>query len=455
VVRDSAIAYGGSWGSDGRLYFTSNLGRAILRVSADGGEPELVVRADSAEQELGFRWPQVLPGARGLVMTRWRTRGDPEIVHLDLRSGRMRVLTGGLQAWYVESGHLAIARGTGVMSAMRFDAGAGEIEGRAVDLERGFRVEIGGIPAVGVSSKGTLAYRRADGNGRLVRVTRAGRVEVVDSAMRGQFHSVALSPDGTRAAIAVMADGRGEIWVKALDDGPFARTITAGTYAYRPSWSNDARSILFTSDLRGLSGVFSGSADGGAVAALPAVPGPADEVGMTRDGRWLVLRTGSGGRRNIYRTRLDGDATALPLATSDDEEYSPHVSPDGRWLAYGSNGSGQDEIFVTRFDASGGRIQVSVAGGSEPLWSHSGRELFYRDMNENLVSAAVAPGAEFRVVSRRVLFSTARYRTDGRHRAYDVSPDDQSFYFVDRVVTNAAEVVVVRNWMADASARME
>jgi Tol biopolymer transport system component len=252
-----------------------------------------------------------------------------------------------------------------------------------------------------------------------------------------------------------MADGRGEIWVKALDDGPFARTITAGTYAYRPSWSNDGRSILFTSDLRGLSGVFSGSADGGAVASLPAVPGPADEVSMTRDGRWLVLRSGSGGRRNIYRTRLDGDATALALATSDDEEYSPHVSPDGRWLAYGSNGSGQDEIFVTRFDASGGRIQVSVAGGSEPLWSHSGRELFYRDMNENLVSAAVAPGAEFRVVSRRVLFPTARYRTDGRHRAYDVSPDDQSFYFVDRVVTNAAEVVVVRNWMADASARME
>jgi Tol biopolymer transport system component len=146
----------------------------------------------------------------------------------------------------------------------------------------------------------------------------------------------------------------------------------------------------------------------------------------------------------------------VPLAATDAEEYSPAVSPDGRWLAYGSDGSGTDEIFVRPVGSPGERrYQVSVAGGNEPIWSHSGRELFYRDLSDNLIAASIAAGDDFRVLSRRVLFSTAGYRADIRHHLFAVSPDDESFYFIRRGADNPGGVVVVRNWIGEVERALE
>ncbi len=69
----------------------------------------------------------------------------------------------------------------------------------------------------------------------------------------------------------------------------------------------------------------------------------------------------------------------MPLVTGPASEIHPAVSPDGRWLAYASDESGTAEIYVRPFpDAGSARWQVSTAGGVSPIWSHSGKELFYR-----------------------------------------------------------------------------
>ena len=57
---------------------------------------------------------------------------------------------------------------------------------------------------------------------------------------------------------------------------------------------------------------------------------------------------------------------------------APVVSPDGLWMAYVSNESGRAEVHVRAFPGMEGRTQVSLEGGTEPLWSRDGRELFYR-----------------------------------------------------------------------------
>jgi Tol biopolymer transport system component len=178
---------------------------------------------------------------------------------------------------------------------------------------------------------------------------------------------------------------------------------------------------------------------------------PVDEAAWSRDGAWLALRAGSGGGRDIYAVKVGADAEPIPLATSDADEYSPTISPDGRWLAYGSNGSGRDEIYVRSFpDQRGGRVQISTAGGSEPTWSHSGRELFYRDENQMLVAATLDVTGALRVVSRQRLFSTRPFYWDNRHRSYGVSSDSQSFYFVEPISTaRSADVVIVLNWLQE------
>jgi eukaryotic-like serine/threonine-protein kinase len=100
-------------------------------------------------------------------------------------------------------------------------------------------------------------------------------------------------------------------------------------------------------------------------------------------------------------------------------------------------------------DAGSGRWQISRDGGTEPLWSPNGRELFYRNGRGDLVAAEIATAPTFRVTSERVLFSAREYWTDSRNRNYAVSPDGRAFYFVHSLSDNPAQLVVILNWFEE------
>ena len=83
-------------------------------------------------------------------------------------------------------------------------------------------------------------------------------------------------------------------------------------------------------------------------------------------------------------------------------EMHPAVSRDGHWLAYTSNESGANEVYVRPFpETSRGRWQVSTGGGSEPIWSPDGRELFFLDGATRLVAADVRTVPAFEVDCNR------------------------------------------------------
>jgi serine/threonine-protein kinase len=127
------------------------------------------------------------------------------------------------------------------------------------------------------------------------------------------------------------------------------------------------------------------------------------------------------------------------------------LSPDGRWLAYASDESGRTEVYVRPFPGVGAaRYTVSHNGGTEPRWSHSGRELFFRDGDGNLVAAEVRAGDAFRVGAERTLFATRGYHSDNRHNVYAVAPDDRSFYFVKAAASGVAnELIITLNWFEE------
>jgi hypothetical protein len=92
------------------------------------------------------------------------------------------------------------------------------------------------------------------------------------------------------------------------------------------------------------------------------------------------------------------------LATSFDES-SPRFSRDGRWIAYVSNESGRNEVYVRPVADATQQSQVSLNGGSEPVWAADGRELFFRT-NEGVMSASVEMrGTALRASQPRLLFS--------------------------------------------------
>ncbi len=129
-------------------------------------------------------------------------------------------------------------------------------------------------------------------------------------------------------------------------------------------------------------------------------------------------------------------------------ERGPTLSPDGRWIAYISDEVGSNQIFVRPFpDASSGtQWQISSEGGTEPLWSHSGRELFYKS-GGFMMAAQIQTSPNFAVRARHQLFPVGDYFNNAWHPRYVVLPDDQRFVLITlQDGAGVTSTVVTLNW---------
>jgi eukaryotic-like serine/threonine-protein kinase len=188
------------------------------------------------------------------------------------------------------------------------------------------------------------------------------------------------------------------------------------------------------------------------------------EVVAARDTTQFILRFDINGAERDIVLAHRGDTTTTPLmADAGFAEVYPALSPDGRWLAYASNETGHFEVYVRPFpDVNSRRVQVSQAGGTEPRWAQSGRELFFRNAARALVAATVVPAATFTLGAQTVLFGGSQFYYDPGEsaRSYDVAPDGQRFVFMRTVVpTGPAAVpldklVEVTNWATEVQARL-
>jgi eukaryotic-like serine/threonine-protein kinase len=324
----------------------------------------------------------------------------------------------------------------------------------------GVRTLLGGAD-MALGADGTLIYASgaagvAGNPYQIVRVDRRGTATVVDTSWAfqpGIDFSFALSPDGRRLALGLNVGGDNDIYVKQLPTGPLTRLTFEGMNE-RPEWTADGRWIMYA--FRKISGdtaqLRERLADGvGAESTLVHLKRGVYMVERTPDPTRLILRLGVPPTRDIVAYTLGTDS-AVPLMANDHyQEVAPALSPDGRWLAYASDESGRYEVFVRPYPNVGaGRWQVSANGGTEPEWSRSGRELFFRDASDGFIAAQVLPGPTFALGSQTRLFSAAGYESDDVDRAYAVLPADSAFLFVRPVQAQgaraASSLVLVENW---------
>jgi Tol biopolymer transport system component len=180
----------------------------------------------------------------------------------------------------------------------------------------------------GLSGPGTLLYQPFPADRRVVRESRDGAARMVDAEWSGLFDQWGLSPDGNRLAVTVERDGCQEIGVRSLVIGTFTRLAFEGTYNYRPFWTRDGRSLVFVSDRSGHAAIYQAPADGsGAATLVRDDPVAVDEGVYSRDGRWLLNRTASGGGCDSYAIRPGVDSAPVAVATSPFEEYAPALAP--------------------------------------------------------------------------------------------------------------------------------
>jgi serine/threonine-protein kinase len=468
TVTDSGVALAGAtWGPDGYIYTDAPGGQPLVRVPATGGVVERVSVIDTThtQNETSHHWPAALPGGKGVLFTvshdALTNLDQADIAVLDLATGTHQILVRGVAARYAPTGHLVYVTSDGSLMAAPFDEDRLELTGPAVALTDGIALRLVGSLDLTLSQTGTLMYVTggvAEDPNEMVWVDRDGRHTAVDPGWLGEFYTPALSPDGSRLAVSIVGDAGRDLWVKQLDTGPLSRLTFPEGSDHRPWWSRDGRSVLFVSERGETRDLYRRRADGvGQAEPVLVLPEPVNQGEFSADGEWLVYRTGRNDALDVYARRTSGDTTALPIiADPNINEHSPALSPDGKWLAYVSDESGQWELYVRPFpNVDDGRWQVSTAGASEPVWAPSGRELFYKNTADEMMSSEVQTNPSFMVGQQRVLFSASDYYSYAFHPQYDVTPDGEQFVMVRfRSVGEAGSLVVVENWLDELVERV-
>ena len=155
---------------------------------------------------------------------------------------------------------------------------------------------------------------------------------------------------------------------------------------------------------------------------------------------------------NAARNGASGPQPATrPFVKTSFTERDAQFSPDGRWLAYDSNESGRFEVYVRAFPEGVRKWAVSTEGGFYPMWSPSGREIFYRSRS-TMMAVAVETASDFRVDKPCVLFDATAYEN-----TFSVSPDGKRFLMMPLVAHEAAptQVHLVFNWLEELRQRVK
>ena len=290
-----------------------------------------------------------------------------------------------------------------------------------------------------VSMDGHLMYvmdpAQAEGPKRsLVWVDRGGREEPI-AAERRSYVAARVAPDGARIALD---EGQGmsrNIWIWDVKHDILQRLTSELDQAEKraPVWLPTSRSVIYSATAHDRSTVILVAADGtGAREQLleekrvMLIP-----KSMSPDGKQLLFVRWTGTlNADIAALPITGERTARTLIATPKIEDNPTISPNGRWLSYESEESGRREIYVRAFpDVDGGRWQISANGGSHPVWSRNGRELFFETPERQLAAIPVDPGEPFHYGKPTPLFdlkpgtssASRRRRTTSRPTAASCS----------------------------------
>jgi Tol biopolymer transport system component len=132
---------------------------------------------------------------------------------------------------------------------------------------------------------------------------------------------------------------------------------------------------------------------------------------------------------------------ARPFVRTRFNEYSPVFSPDGRHVAYATDESGRPEIQVVSFPDGRAKRQLSTDGGSEPVWSRDGRELYYRS-GDRLMRVDMSRGPDDAGVPT-TLFEGKFVSGTVTLANYDVTANGESFLMVQPEATVAPSMLLV------------
>ena len=461
TLSDAPTPRGGTWSKNGVIVFSPTNNSGLFRIPAAGGDAIPVTTRDQALSEISHRNPWFLPDGRHFLYTAGSPKPENVAIYiggLDAKT-RSRVVAVNSNASYA-AGFLLYVREQTLM-AQPFDAAKLSTTGDPVPIAGSVGYNNDGLATRGlfsVSEAGVLAYvsggffsnyASATDVVQLTWFDRAGKV-LGTTGTPGIQSRGAISPDGRSVAV-----GRKEpaapfldIWVDDLVRGIASRFTFGPRSNNSPVWSPDGGHIAFASNRDGrVWKVYQKNTTVGAQDreldkdALSKQP---DD--WSRDGRYIIEETLdiSKSGTDIWVLPLFGDRKAFPYLHTDSNEHHAKLSPNGRWLAYVSDETTRNEIYVQTFPNPGGKWQVSTNGGSLPVWSRNGKELFFLGADRKMMAVELKGGSKFEAGLTKSLFDTRL----GTSAWFDVSADGRFLLPVQTGQPASVPITVIVNWTA-------
>ena len=405
-----------AWAPNDMIYYT-NENYGISRVSAGGGSPETLTTR--AEGEVSHHQPDPLPEGRGVLFQRSTGSSFGDVTLLAMATGEVRVLFPGTSPRFVDSGHIVYRTRDGLM-AVAFEPRRMEVSGAPRQVVEGALFD-----QLAISETGTLVYVPADGRDpaqeRLVLVNRNGQERPLGFEPQ-DYGFPRFSPEGDR--LGVLIDRA--LWVLDLERGSRSRVAFGGGTNMYPTWTRDGRRLAHADANVGDNTLFLTSADGSGQDTLLVRDGLQFATSWSPDGHLVFQErdfSGSAGDRDLWV--LEPGIEPEPVVLSPFADRDGAFSPDGRWLAYRSNRTGTFEVYVRQYPGPGSEVQISAGGGSGPVWSRDGSEIFYRTEDRMMaVSVVVDAEGDLRPEPPRALFEDPYVRRgEGNAQNFDVSPE--------------------------------
>ncbi|CAN5851652.1 hypothetical protein BH18ACI5_BH18ACI5_01880 [soil metagenome] len=251
ALADVADPRGMSWDLNDWIVYSPQAVSAVYRISPGGGAPQAITTLRPGI-ERSHRRAQLLPTGKAVVYTVGSLTSpdnyDGATIEATVLDGgaRKTILQGAAMARYAVDGTLIFVRGNNLF-AVDFDPEKLAVSGTPRMVLQG----VGGDSTTGashfsVSASGSLVYfSNVDGSESLrpMWVNQSGRAEPL-SLPAGVYANPALSPDGGRLAICVIAGGGRDIWVYNFERQTFTR-LTFGGQNHTPVWSRDGSTIYY------------------------------------------------------------------------------------------------------------------------------------------------------------------------------------------------------------------
>ena len=451
LVPSSSIAGLGDWSDRDVILFWQSAG--LMRVSASGGTPIQVTRLDPARHELGHYWPRFLPDGRHFIYLRLSASEGASGIYVgsidarpEQQDSRRLITVRGIADYAPASddprgpGYLVFNR-EGTLFAQKFDATRIELQGDPIRVvEHVAEVD---VPAragfFNVTRGGVLTYQNASTSfGTVWWIDRKGRPvgPAVNAPLEDPRH-VRLSPDGRRFAVVAA----GNAWLCDLEGKPPMKLTSTGNVD-TPLWAPDSQRLIY--EAKEPFRLLSVRTDGSDTPQVVSPDGHYHPHGWSAEGRDLIVALNTYSPTGWDILRIPGGRANDPqpvLRTPANEGFGgASLSTDGQWLAYTSDTTGNDEIYVQPYPGPGTTVRISSKGGSNPLWSRDGRELYYLEDGTRLMAVEIGTGKP-----PRMLFDTAGLRL--LSTSYDVARDGRFVMIrADDRPRAPTPINVITNW---------